>query len=399
MTIQISSPESSVDSKKKFALFALGFRPFFLVAGLFSIILMATFVTGQVSGVWHHNYFPLSIWHAHEMIFGYATAVIAGFLLTSVRNWTGMDTATGNGLMLLLLVWLAGRLASAIQLLPDWLIASVDIVFLPLLALVILRPILKSGQKRNVPVVLILALMGAGNALVYAEMLEFSFGSIEQGLMVGVGSMLMLISLIGGRVMPFFTERGLPGVVAVKREWIELAATPSIAVWLSLELIVPGSVWVVLAAFATATVHGIRLSGWGNMQIWRVPMLWVIHVAYGWLVFGFILQGLASLEVISATVGLHGWTAGAIGMFTYGMMARVSLGHTGRPMLAHPLMIAGFVILTLTVLMRVVVPILFPAVAEIALLMAAAGWMIAFALFVWVYAPFLIRPRADGQPG
>lgn len=399
MTIQINSPETPVDSKKKLALFALGFRPFFLAAGLFAVLLMAAFVAGLVSGVWHYNYFPLTIWHAHEMIFGYAVAVIAGFLLTSVRNWTGMDTATGSGLMLLSLVWLAGRLVSAIPSLPGWLIASIDCIFLPLLALVILRPILKTGQKRNLPVPLILLLMAAGNILIYAEMLEFSFGSLEQGLLVGVGSMLMLVSMIGGRVMPFFTERGVPGAVVVKREWIEMAATPSIALWLLLELIAPGSTWAVLASFIAAAVHGIRLFGWGSVQIWKVPMLWVIHVAYGWLVGGFVLQGLAGLEIIYSTIALHGWTAGAIGIFTYGMMARVSLGHTGRPIVSSPLITAGFIILTLTVVVRVVLPSLIPALTEVALLVAAAGWIIAFTLFVWVYAPILVRPRADGQPG
>ncbi|MES0372200.1 MAG: NnrS family protein [Mariprofundaceae bacterium] len=399
MSIQINSLETPVDSKKKLALFALGFRPFFLAAGLFAVLLMAAFVAGMVSGVWHYNYFPLTIWHAHEMIFGYAVAVIAGFLLTSVRNWTGMDTATGKGLMLLSLVWLAGRLVSAIPSLPGWLIASVDSIFLPLLALVILRPILKSGQKRNLPVPLILLLMGAGNFLIYADMFEFSFGSLEQGLLVGVGSMLMLVSMIGGRVMPFFTERGVPGAVVVKREWIEMAATPSIALWLLLELVAPGSTWAVLASFIAAAVHGIRLFGWGSVQIWKVPMLWVIHVAYGWLVGGFVLQGLAGLEIIYSTVALHGWTAGAIGIFTYGMMARVSLGHTGRPIVSSSLITAGFVILTLTVVVRVVLPSLIPALTEVALLVAAAGWIIAFALFVWVYTPILVRPRADGQPG
>ncbi|MDX8403758.1 MAG: NnrS family protein [Mariprofundaceae bacterium] len=399
MTIQMNHPEPSAPSKKKFALLALGFRPFFLVAGLFAIVLMAIFITGLVSGVWHYNYFPLTLGHAHEMIFGYAAAVMAGFLLTAVRNWTGLDTATGNGLLLLLLLWLAGRVISAISILPDWLVASVDIAFLPVLALVILRPMLKSGQKRSVLIPLILVLMAVGNALIYAEMLGLTFGSIAQGLIIGVGSILMLMSMIGGRVMPFFTERGLPGVVVVRRKWIELLAMPSVAIWLLVELIAPGSIWVVLASFSAAIVHGIRLFGWGNMRIWKMPILWVIHMAYCWLVVGFILQGLAGMEMISATVALHGWTAGAIGMFTYGMMARVSLGHTGRPMAAHPLIIAGFLILALTSVIRVVVPILFPDVIGIALYMAAAGWMIAFALFVWVYAPFLVRPRVDGQPG
>ncbi|MFQ5519265.1 MAG: NnrS family protein, partial [Mariprofundus sp.] len=221
--------------KRVLTLFALGFRPFFLAAGFFAVLLMAVFVLGLVTGVWHYNYFPLTLWHAHEMIFGYAAAVMAGFLLTAVRNWTGMDTATGKALMLLCLLWLAGRLISAVPSLPGWLIAAVDIAFLPVLALVILRPILKSKQRHNIPVPMLLMLMAFGHAIVYAGVLELPFGSIGNGLTLGLASLLMLISVIGGRVMPFFTERGLPGSVAIKRNWVEQAATPSIALWLLCE--------------------------------------------------------------------------------------------------------------------------------------------------------------------
>jgi len=387
------------EDKKDFALFKLGFRPFFLFAGLFSILLMLTFILGLVTGVWHYNYFPLFIWHAHEMIFGYAVAVIAGFLLTSVRNWTGMDTATGKTLILLLLLWLAGRIASAIPNLPEWLIAAVDIAFLPTLAVVLLRPILKVKQHRNIPVPLLLLFMTVGNALIYAEMLDLSFGSIEKGIIVGVGALLLLTSIIGGRVMPFFTERGLPGAHAVKRKWVELTATPSIALWLIAELVVPGSYWVVLAASAAVVIHVTRLVGWGNMQIWKEPMLWIIYLAYGWMVAGFLLQILASLELVATTAALHGWTVGTVGMFTLGMMARVSLGHTGRPISAHPAMTMGFVVLGLVSLSRVVVPIFLPPMEEMALMIAGAGWVLVFSIFVWIYAPYLIQPRADGQDG
>jgi len=397
MTIPIHNPDVPEERKRTIILFRLGFRPFFLAAGLFSMLLMGIFVFNLAMGDWHGTYLSLSLWHGHEMIFGYAVAVIAGFLLTAVKNWTGIDTVTGKGLLLLFLIWLAGRFVLVVPDLPGWLVVSVDIVFLPLLALVILRPIMKSGQSRNVSVVTLLMLMAAGNGLFHAQVLEFSFASMEPGLAIGVGAVLMLMSVIGGRVMPFFIEKGLSGASVVKIKWLELAATPLIAIWLLLELLTPDSIWQVLAAFVAAMAHGIRLFGWGNLRIWKAPMLWVICMAYGWLVIGFILQGLAGLQMIPGNIALHAWTVGAIGMFTLGMMARVSLGHTGRAMIAHRAMVIGFVTLGLTALTRVFVPLLFPAMMDVWLLIAGTGWILAFALFVWIYAPYLVQVRADGR--
>ena len=399
MNIPVQGAEAENKPVKAFALFALGFRPFFLMAGVFAVLLMAVFVLALATDVWHYNYFPLFTWHAHEMVFGYAAAVVAGFLLTSVRNWTGMDTTTGRGLLLLTLLWLAGRFALAIPTLPGWLIALIDVSFLPVLAIVISIPILKLKQRHNFPVPLLLLLMAMGNALVYAEMLEFSFGSAERGMIIGVGALLLLISVIGGRVMPFFTERGLPGVTVVRRKWVESSATPMIALWLLLELMLPDSIWVSMAAMGAALVHGVRLIGWGSLRIWQQPMLWIIHLAYAWLVAGFFMQGLAAMGWMPVTTALHGWTAGAIGLFTLGMMARVALGHTGRPIEASPMMTVAFVSLALVAPVRVLLPLLFPSAIETVLLIAATGWILAFAIFVWVYAPYLVRPRADGQAG
>ena len=399
MNIIVQSAEAENKGMKGFAFFELGFRSFFLMAGIFAVLLMATFVLALATDVWHYNYFSLFTWHAHEMVFGYAVAVVAGFLLTSVRNWTGMDTATGGGLLLLTLLWLAGRFAPAIPTLPGWLIALLDLSFLPVLAMVISIPILKLNQRHNFPVPLLLLLMAIGNTLIYAEMLELSFGSTERGMIIGIGALLLLMSVIGGRVMPFFTERGLPGVAVTRRKWVESSATPVIALWLLLELLLPGSIWVAIAAMGAAVVSGVRLIGWGSLRIWQQPMLWVIHLAYAWLVAGFVMQGLAAMGWVSTTIALHSWTAGAIGLFTLGMMARVALGHTGRPIEASPMMTVAFVSLALVAPVRVLLPLLFPSAIEAALLIAAIGWMLAFAIFVWVYAPYLVRPRADGQAG
>lgn len=399
MNIPLHGDDPAKRKVKGFAFFALGFRPFFLAAGVFAILLMATFVLGMVTGVWHYNLFPLFLWHAHEMIFGYSVAVVSGFLLTSVRNWTGLNTATGGVLLLLLLLWLAGRLAPAIPILPGWVIALIDISFLPLLAAIVLRPILKARQYRNLSVPLLLLLMAIGQVLIYGEMLEFSFGSLERGVILGLGSLLLLISVIGGRVMPFFTERGLPGVMVVKRSWVEHASTPIIAVWLLLGLVGANGEMVMIAALTAVVIHGIRLAGWWSGRIWSEPMVWVIHLAYAWLVIGFLLQVMAGMDVMSVTVALHGWTAGAIGLFTLGMMARVALGHTGRPVKASPAIAIAFVLMALVAPVRVVLPLLFPSATEAVLLVAASGWIMAFLIFIWVYAPYLIRPRADGQAG
>lgn len=399
MNIQIQSGKPVNRGVKGVALFALGFRPFFLVAGLFSVLLMATFLLGLMTDVWHYNYFPLSIWHGHEMIFGYSVAVVAGFLLTAVRNWTGMDTATGGVLLLLLLLWLAGRLVPAMSMLPGWVIALLDSSFLPLLAAIILRPILKARQYRNLSVPLLLLLMAIGQVLIYSEMLEFSFGSLERGMMLGLGSMLMLISVIGGRVMPFFTERGLPGVMVIKRSWVEHTATPIIAIWLLLALAGANGEMMMVAALTAAVIHGVRLAGWWSGRIWREPMIWIIHLAYAWLVAGFLLQMVAVMDLMPLTVALHGWTTGAIGLFTLGMMARVSLGHTGRAVRATPIMTMAFVLMALVAPVRVALPLLFPSLAEVMLVFAASGWIMAFLIFTWVYAPYLVRPRADGQAG
>jgi len=216
---------------------------------------------------------------------------------------------------------------------------------------------------------------------------------------IGTGALLLLMSVIGGRVMPFFTERGLPGVAVTRRKWVESSATATITLWLLFELTLPGSVWVGGAAVVAAVVNGIRLIGWGSLRVWQQPMLWIIHLAYAWLVVGFAMQGFAYMGWMPTTTALHGWTTGAVGLFTLGMMARVALGHTGRSIATSRTMVLSFMLLALVAPARVLLTLLFPAAAETVLLIAAAGWISAFAIFVWVYTPYLVRPRADGQAG
>jgi uncharacterized protein involved in response to NO len=259
------------------------------------------------------------------------------------------------------------------------------------------RPIIKSKQLRNLSVPLLLLLMAAGNGLIYAGMLGVS--DALNGLWFSVGVILMLMALIAGRVMPFFTGRVASDSDIRTFPMVEALALPVIALWVLVEQLFPDSPVSAVVAVSAAAVHAVRLYGWSCRGVWREPMLWVIHMAYGWLVAGFLLLALADFGIGSKLLALHGWTVGAIGMFTLGMMARVALGHTGRPMSAHPAVAGAFLLLAVTALIRVLMPILFPSFTEVALLIAAAGWILAFSTFVWIYTPYLIRPRVDGAPG
>jgi uncharacterized protein involved in response to NO len=397
MNIPAKASESSVEKGRAFSLLALGFRPFFLAAGIFAALLMGSFILGIQAGILDDNYFPLPLWHAHEMLFGYTVAVISGFLLTAVRNWTGMETARGYALLALILLWLGGRIVLVVPGLPEWLIVLIDMAFLPILAAVVARPIIKSKQLRNLSVPLLLLLLATGNGLIYAGMPGIS--NTLNGLWFSVGVILMLMVLIAGRVMPFFTGRVDSGADIQTFPMVESLALPVIALWVLVEQLFPNSPVSAVVAVAAATVHAVRLYGWSCRGVWHEPMLWVIHMAYGWLVTGFLLLALADFGIGLKLLVLHSWTVGAIGMFTLGMMARVALGHTGRPVSARPAVTMAFLLIAVTALIRVFMPLLFPSFVEVVLSVAAAGWILAFSLFVWVYTPYLIRPRVDGAPG
>ncbi|MDX8395149.1 MAG: NnrS family protein [Mariprofundaceae bacterium] len=374
---------------------ALGFRPFFLAAGVFAVLSMLIFMLGYQTGIWHYNYFELSLWHAHEMLFGYTSAVIAGFLLTAVRNWTGVDTLTGRPLLMLLLLWLAGRLVVLVAFAPEWLTALVDVSFLCVLTVVIALPIIKAQSKRNYLVPVLLLVMAGGNAFVYAGLFEILPNGELLGLWIGMGAVLFLLSVIAGRVVPFFTERGLSGVSSKRYVWVEWLSMPSLVVWLVVEVIFPNQLVSVVCAVIAAVVHGIRLYGWGHRKVWSEPMLWVIYLAYAWLIVALLMFAWGEFQLYA----MHAMTAGMIGMFTLGMMARVGLGHTGRPIQASRIVVLAFVCVFAASVSRVVLPMVMPAWAEWSVLLAACFWMVGFSMFVWVYLPVLLKVRIDGKPG
>ncbi len=377
-------------------LYALGFRPFFLAAGIAAAVLMLGFVAAQATNIWHYNYFDMMVWHGHEMLFGFTVAVIAGFLLTAVRNWTGLETVTGSKLKWLVMLWICGRLAPAIPGLPPILVAIIDLAFLPVLAAILSRPLFKAGQTRNYFVLPLLLLLTVANALVHMEVLGMTGDTAQSGLYLAVYLVVLLITLVGGRVMPFFTERALPGVTASRWPWLETLAYVSIIIFAATDLLLPDSLATVLMALIVALIHAVRLYGWGSWKIWRNPMLSVLYLAYGWLVAGFVLYALSAVGFIARAQALHAFTAGAIGMFTLGMMARVALGHTGRSIQASKAMIVAFLLVLFAAILRIFSD---ADVAEGFVAVSGLIWSVAFLIFAVVYIPILTRPRADGRPG
>jgi len=380
-----------------FSLFNLGFRPFFLLGALVALTFIGHWLGALKSG-WQPDYFGTGIyWHAHEMLFGFSLAIIAGFLLTAVRNWTNVQTPYGWPLAGIVAVWLIARLLPFIPQVPDSLIALMNLGVPLLVALGIGIPILRAGNYRNLVFIIALAGFFIASLLVHLQLLGITENTLRSGLFMALYLVVLIIVVIGGRVIPFFTERGIGDVSCTRYSWLEKALIPLTVFWLLTQLLLPG----IVAAVLSLTLFGlqlIRLRGWYQPALWQHPLLWILHGGYAFIVLGFGLQALAQLEVITSTIALHAFAVGGIGGLTLGMMARVSLGHTGRPLQVNTLMIIAFGCMLASALVRISVEWL--PLPWFTLLHISGGlWMLAWLLFLIRYLPILIKPRADGLWG
>lgn len=382
------------------ALWQLGFRPFFLLAGLSAILLMGYWLLVYRSSVPAPYFANPIFWHSHELLFGYAVAVIAGFLLTAVQNWTGRQTLVYLPLILLVLLWFAGRLAIAAgDSLPSWLVMSIDVAFLPSLALAIGIPLWRARQFPNLLIFLsLLAVMTLANVVTHLEHAKITplNGS---GMQLMYFVVMLLIAIMAGRVVPFFTERGVGDIKLKTLPWLDKLAMVSIALyalagWLQWNSTV--SLWLAGVAFVLNT---LRWWSWQHPGLWRIPMLWVLHLAYLWLIVSLLLAVFNRFGLVAPVVEVHAFTIGTLGMITLGMMTRVSQGHTGRAIAASRMTSLAFLSLFLAAIIRVLGGIFAGSVYHHSIVVSATLWLLAFALFVIEYIPVLIRPRIDGRPG
>jgi uncharacterized protein involved in response to NO len=378
----------------------LGFRPFFLLAGIAAVALVAlwiAFLNGVAIG---GGYFDPVGWHRHEMLFGYTIAVVAGFLLTATQNWTGIRTVHGWPLAALAALWLTARVMIAVsEPLPAVLIALVDCAFLPALAVALAGPLFKCGVRQHYVFLLTLGLLFLANLLVHLESLQLSAGTGRIGTTLAVNLLVLLILLLGGRVIPFFMSRALPDVTPRSWAWIDYTALYSVALLAVVEPLMPQSRLTFLVAGVACVSNAVRLMGWQPWRTITTPLLWVLHLAYAWIVLGFALKSLSLWFPQLGFLALHALVMGGIGAMTLGMMARVILGHTGRIMKLPSGMATAFVLINLSVLSRVIFPMILPSAYLRFTDLAGLFWALAFVLFLFRYAPMLVKPRVDGREG
>jgi uncharacterized protein involved in response to NO len=388
----------------RIALTHLGFRPFFLLAGLAGTLLMAAWLWLYQSGQPLPRTGLLSpiTWHAHEMIYGYTVAVIAGFLLTAVRNWTGVQTLHRAPLLLLALLWLLARLMPFVDhsaALPA--MAVLDLTFGITLGLALLYPILKVRQWGQLAVLSKVLLLVAANLAFYLGLFGHFDAGIRWGLYGGLYLIVSLLLLMARRVMPFFIEKGVEGTVELRNSrWLDLGSLLLMLAFLAVEVLYPLPEWAGWFAWGLFALHALRLAGWHAPGLWRKPLLWVLYLGYGWVVAGFALRGLQLFLPLNPMAAVHAFAAGGIGLMTAGMMSRVALGHTGRNVFAPPAALRWiFFSLLLGSLLRVLPPLLLPEQHGLWIGASQLLWIAGFGLFTWIYAPMLVRARVDGRYG
>lgn len=381
----------------RFSLFNLGFRPFFLGGALVSAVLMTVWILMYSNGL-QPNYYSYGVyWHAHEMIYGFALAIIAGFLLTAVRNWTNVQTLYSWPLAALFLLWLFARVSPLFPNLPASLMATIDLAFAPLLAISIAWPIIRSGNYRNLVFVPLLTGFFIGNLLIHLQLLGVLEATADLGIRLGLFIVVVVITIIGGRVIPFFSERGVPDVSCRKFALIEKSIIPLSLVWLILNFVELNTL-LAIVSFALAAANGLRTAGWFSLKIFSTPLVWILQLGYSFIPLGYLLFGLSTLEIVSQSIAYHAFAAGGIGALTLGMMARVSLGHTGRPLAIGPVVICAFVLMLLAAILRICIGFLpIPYLATLHL--SGSLWVFAWLLFLLHYTSILIKPRLDGLYG
>ncbi|CAG9196277.1 NnrS protein involved in response to NO [Paraburkholderia sabiae] len=385
---------------QRFALLNLGFRPFYLAGAGFAVLALTVWLL-VLAGVPAMGHYLLKLdpigWHAHEMVFGFAASVVAGFLLTAVRAWTGMQTTSARVLAALVLLWLCARVLVWSG--PAVPAALVDSAFLPCVAFVLLRVLMKAGNRRNyflVPVLLTFAALNvAFHVLTQMGHADLALRCIY----ASAGIVVLLVSVIGARVIPMFTSNAIPGFITRRWTWVERIAAPLTLIALFADAAALPSMAIATLAFAACVVHCARMIGWRSYKVRGPVILLILHVAYAWMPIGFALLGLSALGFVAHSVALHAFTAGVIGGAIIAMITRTARGHTGRPLAADTRDVASYALVTLGSALRIVGPLVAPAHYQLWIWSAGVCWIAAFAIYVGAYARPLMRPREDGKPG
>jgi uncharacterized protein involved in response to NO len=389
---------------RRFALFAYGFRPFFLAAGLSAVLTVPAWLAMLAQGAMPLPSLPPQLWHAHELFYGFVGAALAGFLLTAVPSWTGAKGFAGWPLAAVASAWLLGRIGFALaNSVPFAALAAAELAFLPGIAVLLAPPLVRS-RNRNTPLLVAIAALWIADAVFLAGVARQDPLLASRSLLVAIDLMLLVVTLIGGRIVPSFTANALrrrgeaPDIRSLP--WLERAVMALMVAVVLVDLWQPEGAAAGWLAALVAVAQGVRLSGWRSLRTRGEAILWVLHLGYAWMPVGFALKALWLLAGMGwAAHWQHALTMGVFGTMILAVMTRAALGHTGRELTVGKAVAAAYVLLSLGVATRVFAPGLWPALYLWALVVSGSLWTAAFAVYLVVYTPILVLARADGKPG
>lgn len=401
---------TEVITNSPIALMAFPFRPFFLLAALYAIISITGWIAYLFFGLQIPTAWQITQWHTHEMIYGFVSAAIAGFLLTAMCNWTGAAPLKGTKLFLLVLLWIAGRIAMWTsnvfpqEYIPtNILAASLDALFLPCVTCYALSVLIRYKNKRNLIMGAMLAVLSIGNIMMHYGAFTNQLSWVKHGESLGLSLIMLLMIIIGGRVIPFFTRSWLTRT-GKSTDYIKthaivdaLAIGSVIAFIILIQFTQSSSIIFSITIFAFIA-NTLRLIGWSGWICIKEPLLWILHLAYFWVAIALLLRGLGAINIVGHSVWVHALGVGGIGTMILGIMTRVSLGHTGRSLTLPPHACWIYTFITLAAVIRVTTAMYWMNY-QLGIMLTAIMWVLAFGLFLYLYFPILTAPRADGKPG
>ncbi|MCU0804468.1 MAG: NnrS family protein [Burkholderiales bacterium] len=385
-------------SPPRFALFALGFRPFYLLAAMLAALSVPLWVAQYVGVLPSPGPIAGLAWHMHEMVFGFAVAVVTGFLFTAGRNWTNQPTPTGATLAALAALWLAARVLAVTG--PSSVAAWVDFAFLPLVAWFLWRALKAAKNKRNYFFVALLGALALFNMTFWFAAFGIAPVSPLLPIKAALYVIVAIVAIMGGRVIPMFTQNAIPQARVRRDVKIDRWAIALLAAALALDVLAAPAWLLAPAALAAAVLHAIRLALWDPIATRGKPIVWILHLSYAWIPVGLALLAVAALTPkVHEVYAVHAFAIGAVGGMIIGMITRTALGHTGRTLAAGLAETFAYGLVQAAAFTRVVIGLAIPAAYGQTLALSALFWSAGFLVYTIAYIPILTRPRADGRPG
>lgn len=387
----------AVDTGRGMPLLRLGFRPFYLLAALLACVAVPIWTLVFIGRVGWWSALPPQLWHAHEMLFGFAAAVIVGFLMTAGKAWTGLQTPRGTALAALVLLWLGARVAAFLAPYPVY--AALDLLLLPVVATVLVRLLLRAGNRRNLPLAGLLGLLTLANLVFHLSVLGVLELAPARALYAALALIVLIECVMAGRVIPAFTVSAIPGLRLKVDPTLEKATAAASVLALLAWVAMPAATATAALLALAAALQCARLLAWKPWHTRSRPILWILHLSYAWIPIGFLLLALSAAGWLGMSAGIHALAVGATGGLVIGMVTRTARGHTGRPLRASPVEVGAYALVMLAAVLRVAVPLVAPQWLVASVVAAALLWSLAFALYLGRYMPWLVQARLDGKDG